>query len=317
MSLLLPCKQARLFVSVLYEKDDLIELRPIETWTDSQSGKKRSRLICDYHWWLTPGELCSAYNELASFNRAQRANVFVGVNPRPHAGATKKRDIPLCRSVWADFDNITIDGATLRWQSLGLPPPSIVVCSGTGVHVYWFLDKPCEVHRTDCRMLFESILRALYLDLGSDAIQDVSRLLRLPGFLNMKEARNRRPSIPCSLVECDRDRRYSMATFERWVPTHPPKAITMTATQQVFRKQKQLAAPLRDHRNSVRRLLDRFDESVDDRSRRDFAVICGLLRIGISDQQLWRLVCDKSKFRTRNRSYFETTVENAKRDLFT
>ena len=110
-----PCAQIGLFVSTLYGNDDLIEVRPIETWNAPRSRKRRSRLIRDYHWWLSPRDVRLAYDELADLNREQHANIFVGVNPRPHPGATKKRDIRLCRSVWADIDNVTIDDATFRW----------------------------------------------------------------------------------------------------------------------------------------------------------------------------------------------------------
>ena len=184
------------------------------------------------------------------------------------------------------------------------------------MHVHWLLDTPYELPRSDSRNLLESMLQALYRDLGSDSIQDLSRLLRLPGVLNVKDARNCRPSIPCTLVECDPNRRYPIATFERWVPASHSQAVIKTVTHRSLRKQNQLSKQLRDDRETECRLLERFDEQVEDRSRRDYAVVCGLLRLGMSEEQIWRLVCDKSKFRARDRSYFETTVENAKRDLF-
>ena len=79
-------------------------------------------------------------------NREERANIFVGVNPRPSQGVGKKHDIHLCRSVWADLDDITINEATQRWNALRLPPPSITVNSGRGVHAYWLLEEAFRVH---------------------------------------------------------------------------------------------------------------------------------------------------------------------------
>ena len=303
------------FISALYDSDNLVELRPIETWTDPRTGNRRSRLLRDYHWWLTPGELRSAYSELAALNRKQWANIFVGVNPRERSGATKKRDIRLCRSIWADIDRVSISDATDRWSALELPSPSIVVQSGSGAHLYWLLDTPHELKDNEDRRIFELMLQALYRDLRSDAIHDMGRLLRLPGFLNMKEARNGRTPVPCKLIECDPRRRYSISVFDRWIVLARSRAYKKLVDPQLVSDHSRLDRPGGFDHALVRRALDRLQEKVDDRSRRDYAVVCGLLRLGMTDNEIWRLVRRQSKFRVRGYSYFESTIENAKRDV--
>jgi hypothetical protein len=66
----------------------------------------------------------------------------------------------------------------------------------------------------------------------------------------------------------------------------------------------------------ARQLLQALDRNTGDRSRRDFAIICSLLRCGIHDDQvLWNLVREKSKFKDRGWDYFSPTLENAKKAL--
>jgi hypothetical protein len=46
------------------------------------------------------------------------------------------------RVLWTDIDHITVDEARERVAKAGVPPPSISVNSGNGVHLYWLLDSP-------------------------------------------------------------------------------------------------------------------------------------------------------------------------------
>lgn len=68
-----------------------------------------------------------------------------------------------------------------------LPPPSAIVRSGGGAHVYWFSDRPLSVEEW---LPYANGLRALYLahDLRGDAgiITDAARVLRIPGTKNFK-----------------------------------------------------------------------------------------------------------------------------------
>ena len=45
----------------------------------------------------------------------------------------------------------------------------------------------------------------------------------------------------------------------------------------------------------------------------DFAIICDLLRLGLSREDIWPLVCVRSKFESKGRPYFDVTISNAER----
>jgi hypothetical protein len=72
---------------------------------------------------------------LAELNSDQRANIFMGVNPRARRGVGRKCDVQTCRCVWADMDEVSSEVARWRCHEVGLPDPSILVDSGNGVHL--------------------------------------------------------------------------------------------------------------------------------------------------------------------------------------
>jgi hypothetical protein len=67
----------------------------------------------------------------------------------------------------------------------------------------------------------QNILAGMAKRLGSDHTHDLSRLLRLPGTLNRKDQRNGREPVPCYIIECDGNRRYPFADFEKFAEFSP------------------------------------------------------------------------------------------------
>ena len=146
---------AEAFFSALFEPGDLILFRPIETW--SEAGHKRSNVdfkgILYRHFalkndadewaWLPDLIRC----DVERMNRravAKKTNVFYGVCPRVGGGGRFDLawQIRTVRTVWMDIDHVTVDQALERIAKAGLPPPSIIVNSGHGVHAYWLLAEP-------------------------------------------------------------------------------------------------------------------------------------------------------------------------------
>ncbi|MEX2170021.1 MAG: hypothetical protein WD851_11985 [Pirellulales bacterium] len=135
------------FLSALFAESDTILFRPIETWIEE--GKKRSRV--DYRNTLyrkaAPALLqltVAAYLKLAD---KERLNLFFGVCAR--LGGKGQFDlawqIRTVRALWTDIDHVSAEEALQRVTKAKLPPPSIVVNSGNGVHLYWLLDEPYAI----------------------------------------------------------------------------------------------------------------------------------------------------------------------------
>lgn len=127
------------------------------------------------------------------------------------APATDIRWLP---GFWADVD---FDGETDH-KKHGLPsrqrvedvllgegaeyPPTLVVHSGGGLHLYWLFDEPYEVeHPDEVTALSWGFQEWIRQQLGAsmDSTHDLARVLRVPGTWNNKTA----PSVRAELITSD------------------------------------------------------------------------------------------------------------------
>lgn len=105
-----------------------------------------------------------------------RTDLYVACAPRTrrHGG---REAIERVHALWVDCDSSEAIAALEHFQ----PAPSMVVCSGSGRHVYWSIfppAPPAEVERAN---------RRLANALGADpAATDAARILRPPGTFNFK-----------------------------------------------------------------------------------------------------------------------------------
>jgi hypothetical protein len=132
------------FLRALFDQRDRILLRPIETWVEA--GRKRSRVIYKRVDYPTAVEslIRLALRHMLEVSQRECANIFFGVCPRRDGRGRYDLawQIRVVRALWVDIDDVSVDGALERVSKAKLPPPSIVVNSGHGVHLYWLLDEP-------------------------------------------------------------------------------------------------------------------------------------------------------------------------------
>ena len=159
------------FLTALFAPGDIIAFRPIETYLDETGKKAPGRVDYDgvtYHTIGlgvgrngTPGKCVyvpfparteSMLARAIERSYVERTNIFMGTSPRFAAGDRYasydlKWQIRTIRSLWADVDD-TGDVSTVlaRCAAGGVPPPSIVVHSGHGVHLYWLLSEPVVIN---------------------------------------------------------------------------------------------------------------------------------------------------------------------------
>ena len=290
-----PQEQLTKFIDAHFEPGDLVELRVIAAAKQDTQNPPPLR----NRRWLRSERIAAAFDELKTENDTG-CHIYFGVNPRSRCGGTKN-SVTLSRSIWLDFDQVTLEEAQARW-SLLLPQPTVVVRSGTGIHAYWRLTAPYSVEDMSARNDFERIVKGVSHATSADATHDVTRLLRLPGFLNPKTS----VPIPCTLLVCEPDRQYPISLFERWRTEPEVERTESPAVSDSFYGHR--------HTRRIQGLLRHLDKEVTDRSRRDFAVVCGLLRLGLSPDEIRPLVGGHSKF-ADNESYVETTIANAVRQV--
>ena len=302
-------RQLEQFLTELFLPDELVELRFIESWVSG--GKKRSRVVRSAEW-LRRDEIVAQQLELAEFARRERANVYFGVCPRTRRGDSHDEQIQIVRCLWADVDDVTASEAHERWDSARVPSPSIVVNSGSGIHGYWLLDR--DIRSPEERSRITAMLPRFYRSFGGDHVQNLSRILRVPGTVNFKDARNGRPSRPCTLLSCQPELRYPLEAFAHWL------TLAMRDRRRNRLRTVHVASRSTSRRKSARdadiaEIVQHLDRRSRDRSRRDFAVVCDLLRLGLTSEEIWPLVAGSSKFESDGRPYFDVTIANAEQNV--
>ena len=141
-----------------------------------------------------------------------------------------------------------------------LPRPSFIVRSGTGIHGYWLLDR--EIHAFEERSRFVAMLPHFYRSFGGDHVQNLSRVLRLPGTMNLKDARSGRPPLPCTFLACDPYAALSAGDVFALDPTGGERSESETAGTSCERS-RQWNEQRTEIQPSVRRSLSLSIDSID------------------------------------------------------
>ncbi len=168
---------------------NLLQYRP----TQENPGDQRMRAL-----FYTVGQVLADWptiaNQLDHMNRTYVENIHHGVNPRfrrPKKHGTNA-DVSHYVAVWVDVDFHGHEEAVRKQfvdtvrdlQQRGLDP-SIIVESGRGLHGYWLFDKPYPV--AVARQICAGIQDYFKI---SDPVHDQRRILRMPGFLNLKDPKD-------------------------------------------------------------------------------------------------------------------------------
>lgn len=180
--------QLQTYSQMLFEPDDIVELRLIK------AGAKPIQR------WITAKELPEQAETLAQLNR-QGYNIYAGPNPRKAKGQSGDDNVLLARCLFCDFDGIEPGDGCGRWEFvLGriieaeLPEPDMAVSSGHGIHTYWKLEEP--LHDMD---KWRQVQQRMNSVLNADStIKNPERIMRLPGFLNVKE----KPFQETFIIDC-------------------------------------------------------------------------------------------------------------------
>jgi hypothetical protein len=107
----------------------------------------------------------------------------------------------------------TLDEAVELIRSFTLPP-SIVVISGTGCHAYWLLQEDVVITNLDEREAAKKLVANFHQGVNEffaptefDHTQDIARVMRVPGFVNLKD-----PNVGLSveILVMDTSVRYSL-----------------------------------------------------------------------------------------------------------
>ena len=231
----------------------------------------------------------------------QGLNVYFGVAPRE--SGTSGRDGVRCSVVChVDVDGVRPVEAHARAEEACLPP-SVVVSSGGGTHLYWTLDTPCE----DVRRV-EIVNYKLARVLGGDmACWDASRVLRLPGTLNYpcaKKTATGRKVAPVTLEHANDDS-FEIAALEDWLSDIDEQPPERGARVQIG------DPPPEPSRELVARLGLRMPPEPTDRSRADYRVAVDAIMRGATSEEAASIVWHAPWSKDRTLGYLSRTITNA------
>ncbi len=347
----LQIETASLFLSTLYGPDDVFIIRPIESWTEG--GKKRTRVNYNRTSYHNRGIGKRLLSQYWTWSDQHNLNLYFGVCPRfGRAGQFDLEwQIRKVVALWADIDNISVDEALKRVEDARLPPPSIVVNSGNGVHLYWLLDSPFSIEADDPpvvqiewveqpsgknkpRKFVIQDGEKLYLDKhkhlsrlspSASSIKDILAGIAksIGGDHTIDLSRLLR--LPGSLNRKDqRNGKVPMPTELVRCDPNLRYSLSLFETFKIEsetteRAQKVKAMPLPKIRKPTNIKQDRLAELIaasaiaatGERSEADFAVCCYAIENGFDAADVWSLVQNIGKFAEGGQRYFERTWENA------
>ena len=149
-----------------------IELRPFSDQKDLFPTAWNAR-----RWYPDVQTLLAKLPVIYNYLKNKRNGAFIGVCPRIESGVGSKEHVDTGYAVWSDIDDKDTGSraSTLKHVEQLLLPPSCVVESGGGVHVYYFLSEPAGGAEIEAA---NKLLIAVTN--GDNAASDCSRILRLP-----------------------------------------------------------------------------------------------------------------------------------------
>jgi hypothetical protein len=155
----------------------------------------------------------------------------------------------------------------------------------------------------------QTVVQGIAAAIGGDHTNDLVRLLRFPCTLNRKDERNGKQPVPCELVECDPNRRYPLADFEKFAERAPARLKAKELAKVKLRSGVKLTA---GRLNSLNNYINRSAVAEPgSRSGVDFALCCYALEHGFDKEAVWAEVQKVGKFEERGRGYFDLTWRKA------
>lgn len=244
--------------------------------------------------------------------RSGRMNLYYMVNPamRPLSKKGSKEDVEEAVAFWVDIDpKEGEDPAEARAAAIARleafePRPSLIVDSGGGVQGIWLLDVPLYIGgHVPAAEEVERYGQHLEAVLGGDRCHNVDRILRLPGTINLPNAKKRKAGREPRLATLDEDRsswqRYPLGEFTAVPSRDAARAagqaeVQLDAVPPRLRDLDELPAAVTPR---TRMLIVQGDDPDDQqrynsRSEVTFAVVCELVRARCSDEQIAAVLLD-------------------------
>lgn len=276
--------------------DDIVELRPIRRHPNGDTTVVGQE-------WIRRADIDSRIPRLKTLNESD-VDIYFGTNPRCRIGGGNESDVGRVTLYHSDVDGAPPLEALQRVDDANLPAPSVVVASGGGSHLFWKLAAPVDV-TDDNLSVHKGVNKGLAQLLNGDAAcRDLSRVLRLPGFVNHKY-----PGKP--VVEVIRP-----TSFDSAVPEYDDiefDHIVVPISTSVDTGND--APPLAQlPQNTISDWQLRIEQAIarsGDRSTAEYGVYCRMIEHGFGPSEVWTVAKTVGKTAQRGPEYFWRTFNAA------
>lgn len=194
-------KKTKQFLQTLFKQSKgYIEIRTIDT-----SGEVK-------RYFYPTTQIDKLLSHLADDNFFKDTNVYFGVCPRNDRKG-KEENVKQVNCLWADLDCRDEKERQERLQKLRnfKLPPSIIVNSGHGYHVYWLLSQPYLIKTNQDKLDIKGYIKGLSIALKGDSTFDLSRILRVPRTKNIKDPDK---PLPVEILQLNPTLKYELIEFE-------------------------------------------------------------------------------------------------------
>lgn len=142
----------------------------------------------------------------------ENTNIYFGVCPRAKKQG-KEESVKQVNCLWADLDckHEREKQETLEKLRNFNFPPSIVVSSGHGYHVYWLLSQPYLIKTNQDKLDIKGYIKGLSVALKGDSTFDLSRILRVPRTKNIKDPDK---PLPVEILQLNPTLKYELIEFK-------------------------------------------------------------------------------------------------------
>ncbi len=190
-------------------------------WTSNSTGKQSH--------WHPAGQAASVQLGLPYLDGC---DIYYSVNPVSAAAdrsihrKSHKADVMAVNCLWAEFDDKDFAGNAAGYAAQLAPAPSITIHSGGGVHAYWLLVDTFVIGCEEAREEIDGIQKRWQVHQGGDkGVNDLARVLRVPGSLNFKYT----PPREVEIRLWEPGRVYNLADLAALLPPAPPKPTRQPA----------------------------------------------------------------------------------------
>jgi len=258
------------------------------------------------------------WEKLKKLNR-KKYNIYFATCTRKEKSG-KKKSVKKIPGLWCDVDAKHFSNKEEAFEHIRCTiannniKPTFIIDSGNGYHLYFLFKKPEILESSDDIPRLEGYVKGVSELFGGDYTHDISRVMRLPGFYNMKDPQNPKA---CEVIRYRPKRRYSLRDFDKyWTAVLKPQCVPDIEIDNMpeYIPERFWVLLRKDNRLKKTWEGERSDLNDTSGSGFDMALADALVKHKFTDGEIARILSDAtySKTNHRTKKYLTYTISKAR-----